>query len=234
MSNSLNNMSCAYCKETTHYIRDNEGAVTCPSLANAECNFCKEKGHTTKHCPIIKEKGGYDPNYNVKKRTRDYDRETKQRMYEKYGNFWPLLIESTREDNEIAKSIRRDRYSADMRKDFRSFLYDRYRSNWLYRSEGSRYDCAYLEHLRNQDIQNDIEREMYKRRRMMQLNTTTCNIPNGLFTSSSSDSSERRFSPAGLADEHFFSSNKNMDNYRDVPFDSRLNNYVNKRKFDDY
>jgi hypothetical protein len=58
---------CKVCKDagkseseyTSHYTRessDPNSRVICPTLLSQECRFCHKLGHTTKYCPILKEK----------------------------------------------------------------------------------------------------------------------------------------------------------------------------------
>lgn len=162
---------CSYCKSTDHNLKNDDKEVICPILLNSVCYYCHKKGHVTKNC--IGLKGKYDPNYrlkhqNDKNRTnmRNHDDNICINMRNKYGDFWPLLVENTNEDSPIANNIRRGNDASILRKDFRQFLNEKYRANWLYKSEFSCYDCSYLEHLRIQELQNDHEREMYKRRRI--------------------------------------------------------------------
>lgn len=66
-TNSMNNRPqihsakkpcCKVCKDagkseneySTHYVKDLNGQVTCPTLLNQECRFCHRKGHTISHC----------------------------------------------------------------------------------------------------------------------------------------------------------------------------------------
>ena len=39
---------------SSHYVKDLNGNVTCPTLLNQECRYCKKKGHTTSHCATLK------------------------------------------------------------------------------------------------------------------------------------------------------------------------------------
>jgi hypothetical protein len=39
---------------SSHYVKDLNGNVTCPTLLSQECRFCKKKGHTTSHCATLK------------------------------------------------------------------------------------------------------------------------------------------------------------------------------------
>jgi hypothetical protein len=55
---------CKVCKDagkseneySTHYVKDLNGQVTCPTLLNQECRFCSRKGHTTSHCSELAKK----------------------------------------------------------------------------------------------------------------------------------------------------------------------------------
>ena len=39
---------------SSHYVKDLNGNVTCPTLLSQECRFCHKKGHTTSHCSTLK------------------------------------------------------------------------------------------------------------------------------------------------------------------------------------
>ncbi len=39
---------------TSHYVKDLNGNVTCPTLLSQECRYCHKKGHTTSHCSVLK------------------------------------------------------------------------------------------------------------------------------------------------------------------------------------
>jgi hypothetical protein len=55
---------CKVCKDagkseneySTHYVKDLNGQVTCPTLLSQECRFCRKKGHTTSHCSELAKK----------------------------------------------------------------------------------------------------------------------------------------------------------------------------------
>ena len=49
-------MPCSFCKSPDHWTRDRSGKTVCPKLLSTECKYCHEMGHTTRHCPILKEK----------------------------------------------------------------------------------------------------------------------------------------------------------------------------------
>lgn len=68
MSLSKQNTKTKYCKVchdtgkdektyTSHYVRetpDPTSRIVCPTLLSMECKYCYKKGHTVKHCKIIK------------------------------------------------------------------------------------------------------------------------------------------------------------------------------------
>jgi hypothetical protein len=73
INNSINNKSqmfsarkpcCKVCKDagkseneySSHYVKDLNGQVTCPTLLNQECRFCNKKGHTISHCSELTKK----------------------------------------------------------------------------------------------------------------------------------------------------------------------------------
>jgi len=37
----------------SHWVKDREGNVTCPTLNSQECRYCYKAGHTVKHCPVL-------------------------------------------------------------------------------------------------------------------------------------------------------------------------------------
>ena len=39
---------------SSHYVKDYNGNVTCPTLLNQECRYCHKKGHTNSFCPVLK------------------------------------------------------------------------------------------------------------------------------------------------------------------------------------
>jgi Nanos RNA binding domain len=40
---------------SSHFVKDTEGKVICPTLLNQECRYCFKLGHTVKFCPILAE-----------------------------------------------------------------------------------------------------------------------------------------------------------------------------------
>jgi Nanos RNA binding domain len=40
---------------SSHFVKDTEGKVICPTLLNQECRYCFKIGHTVKFCPILAE-----------------------------------------------------------------------------------------------------------------------------------------------------------------------------------
>jgi hypothetical protein len=48
---------------SSHYVKDLNGNVLCPTLLNQECRFCHNKGHTTSHCPTLKKQKESKENY---------------------------------------------------------------------------------------------------------------------------------------------------------------------------
>ena len=41
-------------ESSSHYVKDLNGNVLCPTLLSQECRFCHRKGHTTSHCSTLK------------------------------------------------------------------------------------------------------------------------------------------------------------------------------------
>lgn len=205
---------CSFCKLYGHNVKSSNGDILCPSLLTTKCNFCLKMGHTIKNCHGLK--GKYNPQYKNKNDEKNIKKDIRDEMYDKYGKFWALLVEDTKDDNIIACNIRRGNDAYLIRKDFRHFLNNKYRSNWLYKSEFGTYDCSYLEFLRDQELENDREREMYKRRRMER--------NNDIFSPRHDVGHERIFN------NNFFPETHVNDQ---MPNESRLNNWTSsKRKFD--
>ena len=40
---------------SSHFVKDTEGKVICPTLLSQECRYCFKVGHTVKFCPILAE-----------------------------------------------------------------------------------------------------------------------------------------------------------------------------------
>lgn len=154
---------CTFCKSTNHTVKNADNVTICPLLLSTQCKFCKDKGHTIRNCTKLKKP--YNPNHTQKRRMDNEEDKIISNMYNKYGEFWPLIVENTVNDNYIAHRIRNSFKSSKLRKDFTDFLHRKYHDNWLYKSKYSNYDCTYLDYLRDQNSEH--EQEIYKRRRLM-------------------------------------------------------------------
>jgi len=66
-------MPCSFCKSQDHWTRDRQGKVVCPKLLSSECKYCHEKGHTIRHCPILKEKKSNRNNFRRQERREELD-----------------------------------------------------------------------------------------------------------------------------------------------------------------
>lgn len=69
-SNSKNTVNfrvvvgCKVCKDagkpeseySTHFVKDREGKVVCPTLLSQQCRYCQKPGHTVSHCPTLEAK----------------------------------------------------------------------------------------------------------------------------------------------------------------------------------
>ena len=52
-------MFCSFCKNAnkpynTHFVKDTNGVIICPTLLALSCSYCKKQGHTIKHCDTLK------------------------------------------------------------------------------------------------------------------------------------------------------------------------------------
>lgn len=55
---------CKVCKDAgkpeseylTHFVKDREGNVICPTLLSLNCKYCQKPGHTISHCPTLQAK----------------------------------------------------------------------------------------------------------------------------------------------------------------------------------
>ena len=41
---------------TSHFVKDRDGKVTCPTLLGQECRYCFQPGHTVKFCEVLKKR----------------------------------------------------------------------------------------------------------------------------------------------------------------------------------
>ena len=83
---------------STHWVKDTTGRVCCPTLLSQECRFCHKKGHTVKHCAVLKEE-----NSNQKKIIKNKNVQpqvyTKKEKENKNSSMYSVLCESDEEDN---------------------------------------------------------------------------------------------------------------------------------------
>jgi hypothetical protein len=65
---SAKKICCKVCQDagkpenvySSHYVKDLNGNVTCPTLLSQECRYCHKKGHTTSHCSVLKKQKEYE------------------------------------------------------------------------------------------------------------------------------------------------------------------------------
>ena len=68
--NTARKACCKVCQDAgkpenvylTHYVKDLNGNVTCPTLLSQECRYCHKKGHTTSHCSALKKQKEFEEN----------------------------------------------------------------------------------------------------------------------------------------------------------------------------
>ncbi len=61
-------VGCKVCKDagkseseySTHFVKDREGKVVCPTLLSLQCRYCQKPGHTVSHCPTLQAKSKAD------------------------------------------------------------------------------------------------------------------------------------------------------------------------------
>ena len=60
-STFVKTVSCAFCRKNgnpwNHPLKNESGDIICQELLNYKCPYCKAFGHTTKHCPVLLQKG---------------------------------------------------------------------------------------------------------------------------------------------------------------------------------
>ena len=74
-SRIINKPCCTVCKTvglsekeySSHYVKNREGIVICPTLLSQECRFCFKKGHTVKFCSELANKKTNDAKNDAKK-----------------------------------------------------------------------------------------------------------------------------------------------------------------------
>jgi hypothetical protein len=57
-------VGCKVCKDagkpeseySSHFVKDREGKVVCPTLLSLQCRYCFKPGHTVSHCPTLQAK----------------------------------------------------------------------------------------------------------------------------------------------------------------------------------
>ena len=68
--NTARKACCKVCQDAgkpenvylSHYVKDLNGNVTCPTLLSQECRYCHKKGHTISHCSTLKKQKEYEDN----------------------------------------------------------------------------------------------------------------------------------------------------------------------------
>jgi hypothetical protein len=68
--NTARKACCKVCQDAgkpenvylSHYVKDLNGNVTCPTLLSQECRYCHKKGHTTSHCSALKKQKEHEEN----------------------------------------------------------------------------------------------------------------------------------------------------------------------------
>lgn len=104
-------MKCSVCfaanKENynTHWVRDKNGKVTCPTLLSQQCNHCKKLGHTPKYCPDLKraEKNRKRNEYRESEGEVKFKKNplVKRTPRKKKNTFLVLVDESDCEENDL-------------------------------------------------------------------------------------------------------------------------------------
>jgi protein nanos 1 len=97
---------------TSHFVKDRDGKVTCPTLLGQECRYCFRAGHTVKFCPVLKEREQEKEKYAKKCARADRERvvlemvqaETRSLLKEKAplcgGAFAALAADSDSDSDE--------------------------------------------------------------------------------------------------------------------------------------
>jgi hypothetical protein len=68
--NTARKACCKVCQDAgkpenvylSHYVKDLNGNVTCPTLLSQECRYCHKTGHTTSHCSALKKQKEFEEN----------------------------------------------------------------------------------------------------------------------------------------------------------------------------
>jgi hypothetical protein len=80
----------------THYVKDLNGNVTCPTLLSQECRYCHKKGHTTSHCSALKKQKECDEN----SRKPPLSPQKKETVAPKKANVFAYLDMSSDDDSD--------------------------------------------------------------------------------------------------------------------------------------
>jgi len=84
----------------SHYVKDLNGNVTCPTLLSQECRYCHKKGHTTSHCSLLKKQK--DVEENMKKPPLSPVKKTQKS--EKKANVFAYLDMTSDDESETEKA----------------------------------------------------------------------------------------------------------------------------------
>lgn len=98
-----NCIECVVCKAAgksdniDHWIRNDKGAVVCPTLLEQSCRHCGQKGHTPKYCTIKKQEERQDRRATFRSLVVVKDKNNKNK---KVSNAFGALDESSDEEDE--------------------------------------------------------------------------------------------------------------------------------------
>ena len=113
-------VSCKVCKDagkpeseyTTHFVKDREGKVVCPTLLNLKCRYCQKPGHTITHCPTLQTKNKVNEmakrksDFNAKK--DEYKPNVPQKLQSRFG--FELLEQEDEMSEEVSQIQKLDEF----------------------------------------------------------------------------------------------------------------------------
>jgi len=123
-SNKVQSMYCKICKDAgkaenvygSHWPKDAEGKLICPTLKDQECRYCHKPGHTTKYCKELEKKKKMDLKEENERekaiRAQLYESTQKASNKQEIKTMFAAAFESDSDDEEKKMNNKRTRNQA--------------------------------------------------------------------------------------------------------------------------
>ena len=92
----------------SHWVKDREGKITCPTLNSQECRYCYKNGHTVKFCPVLQAQNKTKEHANWKqkdqeRRSKEEEKAKKTKSPTNFGGGFSALADNSDSEEEDTK-----------------------------------------------------------------------------------------------------------------------------------